>query len=66
MPNRIDVFYDMIDWTNAELFTFIETAELALVPGAIAGDPEHQAHGFAWRADRPQFKTLIVFGRWHQ
>ena len=61
MPNRIDIFDDVIDRADAERFTLVEAAELALVPGAVAGDSEQQALSFTGWPDWSEFKTLIVF-----
>ena len=61
MPNRIDILDDVIDRADAELFTFVQPTELALVPRAISGDSEHQALRFTRWPDRAEFKTMVIF-----
>ena len=53
----VDVAHNMRDRPDAERLAPVQSTELALVPGAIAGHPEHQAGSLARRANRPQFKT---------
>ena len=49
----------LFDGPDGKALSFIRVAELALVPGAVAGDPNQQALGFAGRPDGAHLQDII-------
>jgi hypothetical protein len=61
LPDRVDIPGDVVDRADAELLSFVQTTELALVPRAVSGDPEQQAPRLTRRPDRAELKALVFF-----
>jgi hypothetical protein len=59
--DRVNILQDIGQRSLTESLPFIETAEGAPVPGAIAGDPNEQAAAFTGRPNRALLKAAVGY-----